>query len=134
MKKIIFFLFLLANLLVSVSYSKPISSDDSTLCKVFTKNILVNTERYLGKIKSKQRNPYQYYLYLKTNAISQDDRCMVEVQFQLKLTEFSTRKGDHGKRKRRICDENTSLLLKAKTVNTDLSRYIHKKINTCAAN
>jgi hypothetical protein len=93
-----------------------------------------NVEQYLGQIKSSKNNPYQYFLFLKTDSKYVNNECIVLVNFEFKLTEYIDQKKIQDSKENRVCRENTSLLLKPENLKAYFYQYVRQKIDACLLN
>jgi uncharacterized protein YigA (DUF484 family) len=134
MKKIIFILFFLQIFFLSVANAKAEVLNINKSCEIVTQDAFKNAEPYLGQIKSIKNNPYQYFLFLKTDAKNVKNECIVLVNFELKLTEYIDQKKKQDSKENRVCSENTSLLLKPENLKAYFYQYVHQKIDACLLN
>ena len=134
MKKIIFILFFLQIFFLSVANAKAELLNINKSCEIVTEDAFKNAEPYLGQIKSIKNNPYQYFLFLKTDAKNVKNECIVLVNFELKLTEYIDQKKKQDSKENRVCRENTSLLLKPENLKAYFNQYVYQKIDACLLN
>jgi hypothetical protein len=134
MKRKILILFLLQITILSISNAKAETLDVDKSCEIVTEDAFKNAEQHLGKVKSINNNPYQYFLFLKTDTKNVKNECIVLVNFELKLTEYIDQKKKHDSKENPVCRENTSLLLKPENLQAYFYQYIHQKIDACLPN
>ena len=134
MKRTILILFLLKITFLSVSNANADTLDVKKSCEIVTEHAFKNAEHYLGKIKSIKNNPYQYFLFLKTDSKNVKNECIVLVNFELKLNEYIDQKKKREIKENLVCRENTSLLLNPKNLKAYFYHYVHQKIDSCLDN
>ena len=134
MKKILLILFLLQFIFLSISNAKAETLDVDKSCVIVTEDAFKNAEQHLGKVKSIKNNPYQYFLFLKTDTKNVKNECIVLVNFELKLTEYIDKKKKQDSKENQVCRENTSLVLKPENLKAYFYQYVHQKIDACLPN
>lgn len=131
MKKILLILVVLQSFLAYISSAKAEALDINKPCGIVTEDIFRNAKQYLGQSKSIKNNPYQYFLFLKTGSKNVNSECIVLVNFEFKLTEYIDQNKNQDFREKRVCRENTSLLVKPESLKAHLYEFVHQKLDDC---
>jgi hypothetical protein len=134
MKKIIPTLFVLQSFFAFIFNvnAEGININDS--CEIVSKDIFKNSEKYISQLKSINNNPYQYFLFLKTDSKNVNTECIVLVNLELKLTEYMDKDKKQNFVETRSCGENTSLAGKPEYLRAYLHQFVRQKIDTCLLN
>jgi len=135
MKKIItLVLFLLQSSFATASESTAEELGINKPCGIFTEASLEDAVQYLGKIKSAKNNPYEHFLFLKTDSKNVGAECVVLVNVKLKLTEYIDKFKKQKPKEIRVCTENTSLLGTPENLKAYLYKFVHQKLDACLVN